>query len=98
MITSEKLLKCITAAFATSILLVITIEFNLLESDVLNSENLPFTITLSEAQAQTVGDFELTADICWETGVPMWICRSADWYCDVGAQDTCTPDPDPGTS
>jgi hypothetical protein len=96
MINSKKLLKCIMVAIASAILLVITVEFNLLESEFSNSENLPFKVILSEARAQTVGDYEMTTEDCWETGEPIEICRAADWYCDVGAQDTCGPDPDPG--
>lgn len=97
MIKSKKLLKCFSLVIAASIMLVITIEFNLHESEFLNSKNLPFKVSLNEAQAQDVGDFELTTEYCWYTGMPMFICRPANWYCDVGAQDYCTPDPDPGT-
>lgn len=89
-------MKYLLASIVTLAMLAVTVEFNLFESEFLNSQNLPFKISMHEAHAQDVAGYEMTTETCWETGEPIQICRAADWFCDVGDQGTCSPDPNPG--
>lgn len=77
-------------------MLVISVEFNTSGAEFLSSEISTVKISFTNADAQSTGGFEMTEQTCWETGEQIQICRAADWFCDVGGQDTCGPDPNPG--
>ena len=84
-------MKYIPKFFATLLVtLLLMVNFNIDYS--LNPIDVQVNMDLNTAQADPwEEDMKMMPETCWVTGEPMDICRiKPPWYCDVGAQDTCS--------